>query len=407
MNRLRLLAISALALGLAACGQKAATTDYAGGTPDVAGLTLETTGGTSDGLTAPAGALSVATSAATAATLPANPCQSYEFTCKLRHSIVGVNHFVRAAVEPVEVLVASGPVTDPAADTRVYGPMPMPAAAPVANFKLSVKSMGNDTFRWRLEAQATTPADAPFVVVMSGQLQRGLLPHRGRGFIGIDLDAFHAVNATVFTGQGKLLAAFAHVDVQKALVYAAQGFSADGVAAPVSAIFTGWKDSTGRARARLAANDEFVAPPSGTDAGNELLLSRIGYWPAVGGRTAVAVLGGDVPAYSVTNFDVKAFVGLECFDASVTVTYRAMWVCGTDTSVVPNVNECHSDTTFNSDTTRAVGTDSTGLPVSGACATGTELYDASTGVGTDAGSTDLEPGAPATPDAPPSAMPTF
>jgi hypothetical protein len=407
MTRLRLLAISALAL--AACGQKA-TTDYAGGTPDVAGLTLETTGGTADGLTTTAGtagALSVATSATTAATLPASPCQSYEFTCNLRHAIVGVNYFVRAAVEPVEVLVASGPVTDPADDVRVFGPMPLPAAAPVANFKLTVKSLGSDTFRWKLEAQATTPADAPFVIVMAGQLQRGILPHRGRGFIGIDLDAFRSVNATAFTGQGKLLAAFAHVDMQKALVYAAQGFSADGVATPVSAIFTGWKDSLGRIRVRIAANSELVAPPSGPDAGNELLLSRIGYWPTVGGRTAVAVLGGDVPAYSVTNFDVKAFLGLECFDASVNVTYRALWVCGTDTSVVPNVNECRSDTTFNSDTTRAVGTDSSGLPVSGACATGTALYDPATGVGTDAGSTDLEPGAPATPDAPPSAMPTF
>ncbi|HEY6099651.1 MAG TPA: hypothetical protein VIW03_09490 [Anaeromyxobacter sp.] len=409
MTRLRLVLAAALALGLSACG-KAAAPDFAGGTPDVAGLTLETTGGAPDGLTAGApdgspSALAAASSTAMAAAV--NPCQPYEFTCNIRRSIVGVNAFVRVALEPVEALVALGPVSDPSDDVRVYGPQPLPPATPVANFKLTVKSLGDDTFRWKLEAQATAPAGAPFHTVMAGQLHRGDLPHRGRGVIGIDLDELHAVNAAAFTGQGKLLAAFAHVGAQKTLVYAAQAFSADGGAAPVSAVFTGWKDAAGRARVRLAANGELVAPPAGADLGNELLLSRIGYWPAVGGRTAVAVLGGDVPAYSVAGFDVKAFLGLECFGAGVNVTYRAMFVCGTNTSVVPNRNECHPETGFNGDTNKAVGTDSSGVPAMGACAPNTDLYDAATGVGTDPNSTQTEPGAPTTPDAPPAVMPTF
>jgi hypothetical protein len=402
MSRLRLLLSAALALAFSACGKT--SPDFAGGTPDVAGLTLETSGGSYDGLTATAPDSTVSASAAALA-IPVITCQPWEFTCNVRRSIVGVNAFIRAAIEPVEVLVAAGAVTDPSDDVRVYGPMALPPSNPVANFRLTVRFLGNDTFRWKLEAQATSPANAPYLLVMAGQLHRGELPHRGRGFIGIDLDQLHAVNASVFQGQGKLLAAFAHVGFAKAVVYAAQGFSADGAAAPVSAVFTGWKDLAGRARVRLAALSDFVPPFTGTDAGNELLLSRIGYWPVVGGRTAMAVLGGDVASYGTASFDMTAFIGVECFDKDVTVTYRARFFCGTNTSTM--MGECHPDTTFNADASRAVGTSADGTPDAGACAPNTDLYDAMPGVGMDASSSALEPGAPAAPDAPPTMMPGF
>lgn len=402
MSRRLLLLSAALALALSACGKT--TPDFAGGTPDAAGLTLETAGGSYDGLAVAAPDTTVSASAAALA-IPLITCQPWEFTCNVRRSIVGVNAFIRAALEPVEALVAAGPVTDPSDDVRVYGPMALPPANPVANFRLTVRFLGNDTFRWKLEAQATSPADAPYLIVMAGQLHRGDLPHRGRGFIGIDLDQLHAVNAAVFLGQGKLLASFAHVGVAKALVYVAQGFSADGVAAPVSAVFTGWKDLAGRARVRLAAVSDFVAPSGGTGGVDELLLSRVGYWPLVGGRTAMAVLGGDVATYSVAGFDVKAFIGAECFDSGLNVTYRALFTCGKNTSTM--MDECHPVTAFNTDASRAVGTNADGIPNAGACAPNTDLYDAMPGMGMDASSSALEPGAPVAPDAPPTMMPGF
>jgi hypothetical protein len=410
MIRQRLLLAAALALGLSACGKSTAP-DFAAGTPDAAGLTLETTGGAGDGLVAdvPAAgaALTVASSGpgALAATLPT--CQDYEFTCNIRRSVKGVNLFVRAALEPVEALVAAGPSASPSDDVRVYGPVALPPApaTPVANFRLTVKFIGDETFRWKLEAQPTSPADAPFQLVMAGQLHRGDLPHRGRGVVGIDLDALHAVNATAFTGQGKLLAAFAHVGLQKALVFAAHGFSADGVQTPVSAVFAGWKNAVGQARVRLAALSDFDK----TTAQDELLLGRAGYWPLLGaGRTAVAVVGGDVGSHSVAgSFDVKAFLGLECFGPGIeaNVTYRALWTCGTNTSVNPAVDECRPVDQWNA--TNGVGVGAGGFPVVGACAPSTDLYDPSAGVGTDPDSTTQEPGAPVTPDAPPSAMPAF
>lgn len=404
MTRLRLFLAAALALGLAACGSKAEP-DFAGGTPDAAGLTLETTGGAGDGLTATSSsggaALTVDTSGVT--TLAAITCQSYEFTCNIRRSIAGVNYFIRGALEPVEALIASGPVSKPSDDVRVYGPMGLPVASPVASFRLTVKYVGDDTFRWRLEAQALAPPDAPFLVVMAGQLHRGDIPHRGTGFIGIDVDQLNAVNPGAFPGQGKLLAAFAHVGLQKALIYAAKQFQVGGMAAPVTAIFTGWKNSLGQARVRLAALDELVAPAAGADAGNELLVSRIGYWPLVGGRTAVAVLGPDVQSYSDAALYVNAFVGLECFDASIAVSYRAMFACGTSTSTM--MYACSPLDTWNA--SNGVGVGAGGLPVAGACAPDTDIFDPTMGPGTDAGSMAMEPGAPATPDSPPSVMPGF
>jgi hypothetical protein len=395
MTPLRLLAAAAVALGLSACGGKS-TPDFAGGTPDSAGLTLETTGGAGDGLlaSAPSGGAS-ALSAGPSIEAVALTCQSYEFTCNIRHAIAGVNLFVRGALEPVEALIALGPVSEPSDDVRVYGPQPLPQASPVANFRLSVKFLGDDTFRWKLEAQATTPAGAPFHTVMVGQLHRGDLPHRGRGFVGIDVDELNAVNPTAFPGQGKLLAAFAHVGLQKALLYAAKQFQVAGMAAPVTAVFAGWKNALGQARVRLAALDELVAPAAGADAGNELLLSRVGYWPSVGGRTAVAVLGADVQTYSDAALTVNAFVGLECFGAAIDVTYRAMFECGTNTM---GMHACRPLDAWNA--TNGVGTP-------GDCAPDTDVFDPAMGPGMDAGSTAMEPGAPATPDAPPSAMPSF
>lgn len=397
MKTLRLTLAAALALGVSACGSKAEP-DFAGGTPDAAGLTLETTGGSGDGLTATTsgGGAALAVEPSAALSPAAITCQSYEFTCNIRRSIVGVNLFVRGALEPVEALIASGPVSKPSDDVRVYGPMGLPVASPVANFRLSVKFVGDDTFRWKLEAQPLTPPDAPFVIVMAGQLHRGDLPHRGAGFIGIDVDQLNAVNPAAFPGQGKLLAAFAHVGLQKALVYAAKQFQVAGMASPVTAIFTGWKNSLGQARVRLAALDELVAPAAGPDAGNELLLSRIGYWPFVGGRTAVAVLGADVQTYSDAALDVNAFVGLECFDSAITVTYRAMFACGTDTS--SGNFACAPLVQWNTD--HGIGTIAD-------CAAGTDIFDPSTGPGTDENSITMEPGAPAQPDAPPLTMPTF
>ena len=128
---------------------------------------------------------------------------------------------------------------------------------------------------------------------------------------------------------------------------------------------------------------------------------------SLAGRTAVAVIGGNVSDYSYSGFDVTAFVGLECFDKDVTVTYRAEFYCGTNTLL--NVSECHPEATFNGTVGRGIGIDPgdpNAGPVLGACAVGTDPYDPA-GLDTNSNSTAPEPGAPADPGAPPSDMPVF
>ena len=395
----RIFSTASVALLLGACG---GSTDFVGGTPDVQGLTLETAGGSGDGL-----ALSADATPGTDLTAPVDTCADYEFFCNVRFAVAGVNYFVRVALEPVEALVKLTPTEKPG-DVRVYGPRGLPQSAPVANFQLTVKAMGNDLFRWKLEAQATSPADAPFLVVMAGQLKKGDRPHRGRGSIGIDLDELAAVNPTVFTGSGQLLASFAHVGASKALAFAARNFEPTSAAPhPINAVFVGHKHD-GVARVRLASVGAW-APPKGaaTDTTpDELLLARAGFWAGIGGVAAVAVLdapapvgGTDVASYGVAGFQVDFFLGLSCVDASATDVFRDLFACSR-ADVYPGT------------TRHCVALPVIGLPAwahqlgtPADCAAGTSPFSELTPPATDPNDTAMEDGAPVTPDAPPTAMP--
>lgn len=394
MTMKKTLAAAGLAVLLGACGSSGP--DYAAGTPNVAGLALETSGGVADGLPATAGALTVGTSEQALGT-----CQPYQYLCNIHEAVAGINLFVRAAVEPVEALVALPPAA-PANRVRVFGPADLAIwgqAAPVATFRLTVLAVTDDLFRWKLEARPVSSSGA-FVVVMAGQLLRGDLPHRGRGIIGVDLDAFAAVNPAVFTGQGKLLASFAHAGEAKALFFALQNFKASASAQLVpAAVFAGYRLANGVARVRLASVNEFVPPPSGADLGNELLLSRAGWWPGVGGRAAVAVTGGDVPSYGVTGFTVDFFLAVGCYDASQNDVYRDLFACSIADVDPTTGRHCAPVPLAAGDPRR------TGSPTS--CVAGTDLYDdAKPPPATGEMDALAEAGTPVIPDAPPAAMPS-
>lgn len=399
MIRKRIFPAAAAALLLGACG---GSTDFVGGTPDVLGLTLETTGGSGDGL-----ALTADATPGVDLTAPVDTCADYEFFCNVRFAVAGVNYFVRVALEPVEALVKLPPTEKPG-DVRVYGPKGLPEAAPVANFQLTVKSMGNDLFRWKLEAQATSPADAPFLVVMAGQLEKGDRPHRGRGSIGIDLDRLNAVNATVFTGSGRLLASFAHVGDSKALAIAARDFEPTSAAPhPINAVFVGHRHN-GVARVRLASIGAYL-PPKGTPTDatpDELLLARAGFWGGTGGVAAVTVLdapapigGTDVASYGVTGFQVDFFLGLSCVDASATDVFRNLFACSRA--------DVYPGTTHHCVALPVIGlppwAHQLGTPAD--CVPGTSPFSELTPPATDPTDPTMEDGAPVTPDAPPTAMP--
>jgi hypothetical protein len=388
------LCIWALAMALAACGGSNSTNldgaAYGAATPDVAGLALETTGTAADGLAAATAAAPLDSVAVSAAALAA--AQAPEYLVKTRQAIKDLNAFVRAVVEPVEALAKTTPVSNVDGVAVFQGDYPA-TGTPVASFQLTVKQDGDaDHFKFKLEGKK--PADSTYVVVLAGRVKRGDRPHRGRGVLGIDLDKLFSLNPAsgpIWKAKGQLLVAFAHVGNAKALAYALKAFTPDSTNQsiyPVTAFLVGHKTDSIPvvARVRIVALGELYA---GTpDLGPELLLSRLLSVPGQGGRAAVVV--ANPPAATGLQGDLpqgKFFVGLSCWDKSEIEVYKQGFIC----SVAPGPGGC-----VDAQLSDAVGT-------MAACLPATDL-DAPGQQGTDHMSGAMEPGAPATPDAPPSSM---
>ena len=377
-----------LAFLAAACGGSSSNpvAELQAATPDVAGLSLETTGGAADGLTvSPAGSALAASAAA------ASGCEPYQYLCNIHAAVTGLNEYVQAAVEPIEDLAQTTP-TSVEGNVAVFGPVGYPAGTAGADFRLTVAKVAEGSFQWKLEGKPLGGADSSYLLVAAGRIVRatGDLPHRGHGSLGIDLDALYQLNPAtgpaVFPGEGKLLLGFGHSGEAKAVLYALDKFSPDRVADPnpVSGILAGWKSAAGLTRVRIVSVGEYLgAPNGGADAGDETLLGRAGWFPGVGGRAAVVLTGGDVPAYGV-----DFFLGLSCFDESQSDVYRALYGCtaGVCTLVA------NAPAGFN------VGSPS-------ACDPATDIgIDEKIPPSTSTTDPGMEPGAPAVPDLPPASM---
>jgi hypothetical protein len=122
---------------------------------------------------------------------------------------------------------------------------------------LLVTRVAGNHFAWKLEVKVTGDQTAAYVPFAAGTTFKapGDGAHRGRGTIGVDLDAYKTVN-TGFPGQGKLFVAFSHHGVgmsdadggtddlkSKTLVYVLRNFSADTSQwQPVDALFYAHKN---------------------------------------------------------------------------------------------------------------------------------------------------------------------
>src|SRR3990170_5170083 len=193
MYRLRITLIGLLALALGACGGNNPQTDeFLAATPDVDGLTLEIGDGSTIHPTLDVG--SSLESQATPAVV--TPCEPYMYLCNIHAALSGLNRYVRTAIAPVEALARTTP-TEVSPTIRVYGPVDAPAApaVPVASFRLTVKK-GLVWFYWKLEGKPISAADDAYVLVAAGAIRRthGDWPHRGRGYLGINLDNLFTLN---------------------------------------------------------------------------------------------------------------------------------------------------------------------------------------------------------------------
>jgi hypothetical protein len=309
MTTTRLLGAGALALALAACGQQHAQ-DFAGATPDAAGLSLELAGGAPEGLTA-----SVAPASAVAGpqALVAAPAAADELG-EARAALRALNGEVARVLDQVQAAVQAGGVPL-AGEAQAYGPAvrcvqhdASGACTAQASLLLTVKHHYGAVFSWVLAARdAASTSEADFRPVLAGWMQRGVLPHRGRGRAAFNLENLRLA-APAYTGRGYLLAGFAHDGLAESLAYRLVGFTPDAAAhAPVTAGFVGHRTPAGLTRVRVVRFADVVAGGN-TAFPDEVELAHLGWQAGLGGRgylvvsnwfDASATLHGDVPYTAV------------------------------------------------------------------------------------------------------------
>jgi len=306
----------------AACGSSSSTASdqLAASVPDMEGLSLEATGAASEDTTE-------ASSLSSSIVTPDAGSSGLEFLPAIRQGIADLNQGLQQFFAPIGQLIATQGTDIVVGTSKSYGPV---VKGDVTYF-LTVKRFAPNRYAWKLEGKASAAAaDVALTTLAVGTLFHAVNDevHRGRGQIGIDLDAFATVSAG-FMGQGKLYGAYSNYDVTdpsgvagdaKTLVYVLSNFSIDTTAhAPISAAFVGHKSRTGVRDARVAFLGDlpqFVGTP--TDHA-ELLLGRARFNPGVGGRADALVTGGDVPA--------AVIYGAECWDVSEDMLWKKVWSC--------------------------------------------------------------------------------
>jgi hypothetical protein len=272
-----------IAIASAAAGCR--TSEFEDATPEASAFSLELTGDSaSEALppdeTAPAALGS--SQQALGAPVP-------EWLAHTRFAIASLNAAVARVLRPIETLIALDHGQAAIGDSRTWGPHDDAGAT----YRFTMKKLALKTYGWALEAKPLGAPDASYQVVMAGAIELGVLPHRGRGVMGIDLDKLAAIDTTVH-GAGQLLVGFAHVDGFKVLAYGLHGFTPDvSTFDPVDAVFSGWRGPDGATRVRVAAYDDLGGSPSPA---RELLLMHARWRPLVGGRVDAIVSAGDVPA---------------------------------------------------------------------------------------------------------------
>jgi len=298
----------ALAVALTACGR--GDEEFTDAMPDMEGLALEISNQAAEGVSA---AGLEGTSSQGVGTVP-------EFLQAARGAARQLNSMLRRAIEPIAALVARDGRIEPGA-TRVYGPQDRDGAT----WKLTVRRIAPNKYGWKLEAKPIGADDAAYLIIMGGAVQRGLEPHRGRGVVGLNLDNLKTVLGDTFPGQGKALAAFAHVEnaagtgSAKSLAYLLRNFTPNATEhGPVDAAFVGHKFlPSGATGIRLLAKVNIEASAT---AEKENVALRVRWLPGVGGAGVARAWGGDIPAGTW-------YRGFACWDAMEQEGFKMVQSC--------------------------------------------------------------------------------
>jgi hypothetical protein len=294
--------------------------EYQESLPDLAGLSMEV-----NEASANEGRLVAEGFAGYAAALEQQQTGAPEYLEGARMQVKALNTALKELVTRV-VELSNGAVPESMpGDVLVYGPKD----GANATWRLQVKKTGAQRFAWKLEARPLgSTDDAAYRLVGAGRMARGEAAHRGRGTLGLNLDNYKAV-VPGNTGQGKLLASFAHPAAGgKALAYRLAAFTPNPANhEPVSGAFVGHKLVGGLTRIRVISSKNLPNVPNATEA-RETYISRVRFKPGVGGRADVVVFGGDVP-------QSQFYFGVSCWDAQEAEKFKLLRLCTKQQNAAP------------------------------------------------------------------------
>jgi hypothetical protein len=232
-----------------------------------------------------------------------------------RDAVRRLNQSLRSFMQPIVALVRETAPTLDQGSMKTWGPVTRGAT----EFRFTIRRGLLHHYGWLLQARPAG-STADFANVAAGGITVGFAARRGRGTVGLDLDALGAADPTV-VARGTLLAGFAHGPNGSALGYRLHGFTPDPQAkAPIDAILQGVHLAEGHNRLRLAYHGNL--PESATSA-EELVLVRIRHTRGEGGRADLLVTGGDVA-------NGAAWIVSECWNTDLQSAYRIVRECPRD-----------------------------------------------------------------------------
>jgi hypothetical protein len=318
----RYLGIGMLALGAAACGAQNTERENAflAGVPEEAALQLSITDDTSSEALATdddqVGAVFVSDELGSLAQhLTAPAPAAAEGLARPREAVQQLNQALRDFLQPIAALVRDEQPDQVTGNVAQWGPVTRGSS----EYQLFVRKGLLKRFGWLLQARPEG-SSAAFSNVAAGAIRVGAAVRRGRGVVGVDLDALGAADPTV-QARGKVLAAFAHNPAGTVLAYGLKDFTRNADdPTPVDAVFQGVHLKEGFNRVRLAFHGNL--PETATDA-EELVLARVRHHQGEGGRADLLVTAGDVPSG-------KVWVVSECWSAGLASTYRIVRECPGD-----------------------------------------------------------------------------
>jgi len=319
----RYLGIGMVALGAVACGAQNTEQESAflAGVPEEAALQLSITDDASSEALATdddqVGAAFVSDELGSLAqhlSAPAPAAPAYGLA-RPREAVQRLNQALRDFLQPIAALARSQEPDQVTGNVAQWGPVTRGST----EYQLFVRKGLLKRFGWLLQARPEGSGDA-FSNVAAGAIRVGEVVRRGRGVLGVDLDALGAADPTV-QARGKLLAAFAHNPAGTVLAYGLKDFTRDAAdETPIDAAFQGVHLKDGFNRVRLAFHGNL--PEKATNA-EELVLARVRHHKGEGGRADLLVTAGDVPSG-------KLWVVSECWSAGLGSTYRFVRECPGD-----------------------------------------------------------------------------